>query len=70
MKQIKAKLQTIEKIEKTVNSINAKVSDLETKMRTLDTRVTETEQSCQFSAGENESNKKDLKNCKGRYKVT
>ena len=64
VKQIKTKLQSIDKIEKTVNAINAKVSDLETKMKTLDTRVTETEQSCQFSAGEVESNKKDLKTAK------
>ena len=43
MKQVKTKLHSIDKIEKTVNAINAKVSDLETKMKTLDTQVTETE---------------------------
>ena len=64
MKQIKTKLQSKDKIEKTVNATNAKVSDLETKMKTLDTRVTETEQSCQFSPSEVESNKTDLKTAK------
>ena len=58
VKQIKTKLQSIEKIEKTVNSINVKVSDLETKMKALDTRVNETEKSCQFSSSVAETNKK------------
>lgn len=68
MKQIKVKLQSMDKIEKTVNSINMKVSDLETKLKSLDTRVTETEKSCQFSASESETNKKDLKVAKDDIK--
>lgn len=68
MKQIKIKLQSIDKIEKTVNSINVKVTDLETKLKTLDTRVSETEKSCQFSASESETNKKELKVAKDDIK--
>ena len=68
MKLIKSKLHCIEKIEKTVNSINAKVSDLESKMKDLDVRVNETEKSCAYSAAESESNKKDIKQSKDDIK--
>ena len=68
MKVVKTKLQSIEKIEKTVNSINVKVCDLEEKMKSMDTRVTETEKSCQFSAAESESNEKELKAAKEEIK--
>ena len=64
MKQIKAKLHTIEEIKKTVNSINVKVTDLEGKMKSLEIRVTDTEKSCQFVEKEYETNKKDLKTTK------
>ena len=64
MKQIKAKMQSIDTIEKLVKTINAKVSDLETKTKDLDLRVTQTENSCQFQSNENEANKKDLKTVK------
>lgn len=64
IKQIKSKMASIEKIEKTVNCINAKVSDLETKIKHLDNRVSETEKSCQFQSSENESNKKEIKSAK------
>lgn len=43
MKQIRLKLESIEKIEKTVNTIHLKVSSLETKFSSLEARVTETE---------------------------
>ena len=68
MKLIKSKLQSIEKTEKTVNSINAKASDLETKMKDLDVRVNESEKSYQYAAGETETNKKDIKLAKDDIK--
>ena len=68
MKQIKTKLRCINKIEKTVNSINAKISYFESRMKTTDTRVTEKEKSCQFTTGEAETNKKDLKAAKDDIK--
>ena len=66
MEHVKQKLQCVEKIEekKTVNMINAKVTDLETQMKSLDVRVNETEKSCKFISETNESNKKELKNAK------
>lgn len=36
--------------------INAKVTDLETQMKSLDVRVNETEKSCKFISEINESN--------------
>ena len=68
VKQIKSKLQTIDKIEKTVNVINAKVTDLETKIKSLDMRMTENEKLCQFTAAESESNQKDLKSTRDDIK--
>lgn len=64
VEQIKQKMQSIDKIEKTVNFISSKVSDLENKMRSLDTRVSENEKSCQFISNVNETNKTDLKKAK------
>ena len=64
MEHVKQKLQCVEKNEKTVNMINAKVTDLETQMKSLDIRVNETEKSCKFISEANESNKKELKNAK------
>ncbi|MEW8547532.1 MAG: hypothetical protein AB2693_28835 [Candidatus Thiodiazotropha sp.] len=61
MEQIKQKLQGMDKIEKTVNLINAKVSDLETKMKSLDTRLIANEKSCEFISSVNEQNKTELK---------
>ena len=64
MEQIKQNLQSTDKIEKTVNLINSKVSDLETKMADLDTRLKDNEKSCQFISNSNEQNDKDLKSAK------
>ena len=64
MEHVKQKLQCVEKIEKNVNMINAKVTGLETQMKSLDVRVDETEKSCKFISETNESNKKELKNAK------
>ena len=64
IKQIKSKLQTMDEIKKTVNSINVKVCDLEGKMKSLETRVTETEKSSTFIEKGYETNKKELKAAK------
>ena len=64
VEHIKQKLESVEKVEKTVNVINSKVSDLETKLRSLDTRVTETEKCCEFLSETNESHKSELKTAK------
>ena len=64
MKQIKHKLCKLDEIEKTVNMINLKVSDLETKVHTIDTRVITVEQSCSFMGSENDDRKNELKAAK------
>ena len=64
MELVQQKLQCVEKIKKTVNMINVKVTDLETQMKSLDLRVTETEKSCKFISETHESNKKELKTAK------
>ena len=68
MKTIKTKLQKIDEIKQTVNSINLKVSYLESKMKTMDTRINETEKSCQISASESEANKKYIRSAKADIK--
>ena len=55
MKQIKVQLQSTDTIMKTVSSIKKKVSKLESYLKSLDTRVIETEKACQFPAGESET---------------
>ena len=61
-------MQSIDTTEKLVKTINAKVSDLETKTKELDIRVIQTEKACQFQSNENETNKKDLKSVKDDIK--
>lgn len=64
MDHIKQKLHSIDKIEKTVNQISVKVSDLETQMKSLDTRLTQTEESCDFISKVHETQKNELKAAK------
>ena len=64
VEQIKQKIQSIDKVEKTVNIINSKVSVLETKMADLDTRLTQNETSCEFISSINDENTKELKSTK------
>ena len=64
MEHLKQKFSSIDKIEKTVNFISTKVSDMEIKMQGLDTRVTETEKSCTFVSNMSEANKNELKTAK------
>ena len=57
------------KIVKAVNVINSEASDLETKLRSLDMRVTETEKCCEVLLRTNETHKIELKTTK-RKKIT
>ena len=69
MEQVKQKLQGIDKIERTVNLISTKVSDLETQMRGLDTRLNQNEKSCAFILKECESQKTELTNAKTNFVI-
>ena len=64
VKQIKLSMGKLDEIEKTVNMINMKVSDLETKVNTIDSRVIHVEKACAFMDGENDDRKKELKAAK------
>ena len=68
MEQLKLKFDKIDKIEKTVNSINSKVSDLEVKMQTLESRLSDNEKSCQFISNMNEQNQKAIQTNKDELK--
>ena len=68
MEYVKEKLKGMDKIEKTVNMINAKVSDLETKMKDMDTRLITNEKACEFVAKEHEQSKTEMKAAKGDMK--
>jgi DNA repair exonuclease SbcCD ATPase subunit len=64
VKQIKQKLNTIDKIERTVNSINSKVTDLEAKFKTLNSRVEETEKTCEFISSAIDSSRNECREAK------
>jgi hypothetical protein len=64
MKFVKQKLQSVEKIEKTVNSINMKITDLEIKFKSLEVRLSDNERFCEFAAKESEDTKRDLNHVK------
>ena len=65
---IKEKLQCMDEIKQTVNSINAKVITLETKMNDMDTRLATNEKACDFVAKEFENNKTEMKSAKDDLK--
>ena len=62
--QIKLSMTKLDQIERTVNAINMKVSDLEGKMNSMEPRVSEVEKSCAFISGENDDRKKELERTK------
>ena len=64
IKQIKEKMFKIDKIEKTVNTINIKVNDIESQVKTMDNRISDVENTCQFIGSEFDSTKKDFKDSK------
>ena len=64
VKQIKLTMSKLDQIEKTVNTINMKMTDLETKVNHIEPRVTEVENSCSFISNENDIRKEELEKAK------
>ena len=60
IKVIKKSVSKIDSIEKTNNKINLKVDNLESKVKTMDTRLSEVEAACSFTSDEMDTNKKSL----------
>ena len=58
----------LDKIEQTVNMISLKVSDLETKLNSMDINVNEAGDSCKFISSENGDRKKELDKTKTESK--
>ena len=54
----------MDEIKKTVNMINSKVTDIETKMKGMETRLTANEDACAFISSVNEENKEEIKDVK------
>lgn len=52
VKQIKLSMANLDQIERTVNTINMKLSDLEIKVNSIEPRVIEVERSWSFMSGE------------------
>lgn len=61
-------LAKLDKIEQTVNMINLKVTELETKVNAIDIRVDGVEKSCTFMSDENDDRKKELEIARGEIK--
>ena len=68
VKHIKQSLAKLEKIEQTVNTIHMKVSNLEEKVKTLDTRVDQVEASCAFISNDSDDRRKETEKAKGEIK--
>lgn len=64
VKQIKISMSKLEKIEKTMNTIVTKVSDLESKVKDIDKSVNDVEGACSFISKENDDRKKELQTAK------
>lgn len=60
MTEVKQKLQHVEKIEKTVNVIHIKVTDMEAKLSSMESRISDTERLCEFISNENDEVKRQL----------
>ena len=60
IKQMKQSLLKIDKIEKTVDSIAIKVSDLDQRVKGMDERLTDVEKCCSFISDETDKGKSDL----------
>ena len=61
---VKKAVSKIGSIEKTVSLINASVTSLQDKVKTIDNRVHVIEQSCEFMNNEHEKNRAELKEAK------
>ena len=69
VKQIKLSLGKLDQIEKTVNMINLKVTDLEVKVGSMDKRLEDVETSCSYNSAENDDRKKELTSAKAEIKT-
>ena len=69
VKQIKLSLGKLDQIEKTVNMINLKVTDLEVKVGSMDKRLGDVETSCSYNSAENDDRKKELTSAKAEIKT-
>jgi cell division protein FtsB len=61
VKHIRQKMQTVENTDKTVNIINAKVTDLENNVKVLEKRISENEAACKFISDSHDSAQDSLK---------
>ena len=68
IKQVKKILETVDKIEKTVDLICVKLSDIGTNMKNLEVRVIETENSCDYMSNMCETNKTEISSAKDEIK--
>jgi archaellum component FlaC len=68
VKMIKEKLHSIDKIEKSISSINIKMTDIESKMKSFGTRITETEKCCEYLSKDNDSIHRELKDTRSDLK--
>lgn len=69
IKHIKQRMLTVNNIDKTVNLINWKVTDLENNFKSLEKRVSETESTCKFIAESHDSTQEDLTVAKSEIKA-
>lgn len=69
IKHIKQRMLTVDNIDKTVNLINVKVTDLENNFKSLEKRVSETESTCKFIAESHDSTQEDLTLAKSDIKT-
>ena len=68
VKNIKTKVDRIETVEKTVNSISSKLSQLELKVDSIDKRALDVEKNCSFISEKYDDQSKDLKTAKDEIK--
>jgi len=68
MKHLKQSIPKIERIEKTVDIISVKMNEMEMKMKSMETRISETENACTFINTETEQHKNDLAKAKTEIK--
>lgn len=68
IKHLRQKMKNVEVIETTVKETNSKLGKMESKFKTLELRVTETEKACAFQSSSYESAKQDLKNTNSELK--
>lgn len=68
IKNIKQSVEKIHAVERTVNSINAKLMDLETRVSNIDDRVKEVEGASSFIGDKYENQEKELNNTKTTIK--